>query len=196
MAVPSKASAVSDESPATPTSPQVVPLRPTALPAALQRVRDDLVRAVRRVCPRWLAADAEDLVQDALIRVWQAQQRAVDGAADTNASYLFRAAYSAVIDEIRRRRRRVATDERGDDALQSATSAGDMRRDIAIGEGISQCLERQNDDRRRALTLHLLGHSIEATGKLLGIATKNAENLIYRGLRHLRECLGELGFAP
>lgn len=162
------------------------------LPGTLIALREDLVRAVRRVCPRWLAQDAEDLVQEALIRVWQALR----GSADTpNATYLHRAAYSTVVDEIRRRRRRLEGDERGEQALDNVAATGDLRRDIAIGEGISRCLERQNEDRRRALTLFLLGNSIEATARLLGGPAKRAENLIYRGLRHLRECLADMGFS-
>ena len=176
------------DEPKPPASATVLPM----LPGALARMRQELVRAVRRVCPHWLAQDAEDLAQDALVRVWQAQQR---GAVQPSTGYLYRAAYSAVVDEIRRRRRRVDGDERGAQTLVEVAAPGDMRRDIAIGEGITRCLARQNEDRRRALTLHLLGNSIESTAQLLGSATKRAENLIYRGLQHLRECLAELGFS-
>ncbi len=190
VALPETPAHMSDPLDEVPPPPRA---RVTALlPGALAGVREDLVRAVRRVCPRWLAQDAEDLVQEALIRVWQALR----GSAETpNASYLYRAAYTTVVDEIRRRRRRLEGDERGEQALDTLAAAGDLRRDVAIGEGITRCLERQNEDRRRALTLFLLGNSIEATARLLGGPAKRAENLIYRGLRHLRDCLAELGFS-
>ena len=130
------------DEPKPPASATVLPM----LPGALARMRQELVRAVRRVCPHWLAQDAEDLAQDALVRVWQAQQR---GAVQPSTGYLYRAAYSAVVDEIRRRRRRVDGDERGEQILVEVAAPGDMRRDIAIGEGITRCLARQNEDRTK-----------------------------------------------
>ena len=65
----------------------------------------DLVRAVDRICPRWMADKADDLVQVALMRVMEIQRKK-EGTAELNAFYLRRAAYSAMIDEIRRLRRR------------------------------------------------------------------------------------------
>src|SRR5262245_58243063 len=65
----------------------------------------DLARAVGRVCPRWLADRADDLVQVALMRVMEIQRRR-EGAAEFSSIYLRKAAYSAMVDEIRRLRRR------------------------------------------------------------------------------------------
>jgi DNA-directed RNA polymerase specialized sigma24 family protein len=39
------------------------------------RLRRELERAVTRVCPRWLTAQADDIVQVALIRVIDAHRR-------------------------------------------------------------------------------------------------------------------------
>src|SRR5436305_14924322 len=65
----------------------------------------DLARAVGRVCPRWMADKADDLVQVALMRVMEIQRKK-EGTAEFTSFYLRRAAYSAMIDEIRRLRRR------------------------------------------------------------------------------------------
>jgi RNA polymerase sigma-70 factor (ECF subfamily) len=65
----------------------------------------DLVRAVDRICPRWMADKADDMVQVALMRVMEIQRKK-EGPAALNTLYLRRAAYSALIDEIRRLRRR------------------------------------------------------------------------------------------
>src|SRR5262249_59579503 len=62
-------------------------------------------RAVRQICPAWLADRADDLVQVALIRVAEIQRRS-EGNAELSTFYLQRAARSALIDEIRKRRRR------------------------------------------------------------------------------------------
>ncbi|MFP3941602.1 MAG: sigma factor, partial [Thermoanaerobaculia bacterium] len=66
-------------------------------------LRRQLVRAVERTCPRWLSSEADDLVQNALIRVLEIRRRR-EGEAEFSSFYLRRAAYSAVVDEIRRRR--------------------------------------------------------------------------------------------
>src|SRR5687768_12361115 len=47
---------------------------------AHEALRRDLVRAVRKVCPRSLAEDAEDLVQESFIRLLRA--RKLDGASN------------------------------------------------------------------------------------------------------------------
>src|SRR5690242_11331967 len=65
----------------------------------------DLVKAVDRVCPRWMADRADDLVQVALMRVMEIQRKK-EGTAEFSSFYLKKAAYSAMIDEIRRLRRR------------------------------------------------------------------------------------------
>ena len=162
------------------------------LPDDYRELRADLVRAVRRVCPTWLSQDADDLVQESLIRVLQRQRRG-EQAIEISTAYLKKVAYSAVIDEIRRRRRRVEAGERSEVPVEALVSGTDQFGDAAIGEGIRRCLEQQNLDRRRALTLYLLGNSIDATARLLQSTQKRAENLIYRGLQHLRKCLTEQG---
>jgi RNA polymerase sigma-70 factor (ECF subfamily) len=43
--------------------------------------------------------------------------------------------------------------------------------------------------RRHAVTLSLQGHSVPEIGRLLGWTGKKAENLVYRGMADLRECL-------
>src|ERR1700742_1051011 len=65
----------------------------------------ELAQAVDRICPRWLADRADDIVQVAVMRVMEIQRKQ-DGTAELNTFYLRRAAYSAMIAEIRRMRRR------------------------------------------------------------------------------------------
>ncbi|MFI5007882.1 MAG: sigma factor, partial [Solirubrobacterales bacterium] len=49
-------------------------------------------RAVRRVCPRWLADRQDDLVQMATLRVLEAR-RSAEGNPEVASSYLYRVAY-------------------------------------------------------------------------------------------------------
>jgi RNA polymerase sigma-70 factor (ECF subfamily) len=161
----------------------------------------DLVRAVDRVCPRWMADRADDLVQVALMRVMEIQRKK-EGTAEFSAFYLKKAAYSAMIDEIRRLRRRQEVSLEGGSEEEEPVSydpaAGDPDPERAsagrqIGRAIRDCLGRLVPPRRHAVTLNLQGHSVPEVGKLMGWSAKKAENLVYRGMSDLRGCLGEKG---
>ena len=171
------------------------------------RLREDLEKAVRRVCPAWLADKAQDLVQVSMMRLLDRQRRENEqgeGKAPWSASYLYRVAHSVLVDEIRARRRRpevaLEDEDRSEDAnpslVSSAPDPEQRTRAAEIGRALRECLGRLVDDRRRAVSLNLAGHSVPETARLLGFAAKRAENLVYRGLADLRGCLGKKGWAP
>jgi len=156
----------------------------------------DLERAVRRVCPKSLAEDAEDLVQECFIRLLRARKL---GSENTlSAAYIKKVAYSTVVDEIRRRRRRLAADPAPShvDVETAADESPAPSPDTALGNAMEICLQRLQPDRRRALTLHLLGHSGSEVARILGCNPKRAENLTHRGLAQLREYLNDMGLSP
>ena len=172
------------------------------------RLRDQLVRSVRKTCPSWLRADADDLVQTALLRVLDARPAAGSGEGTTelSSSYLRKAAYSAVVDEIRRRRRRQEVPLEDDRDAESPlpatpirttpTAAPDPERRSAgreTGRAIRACLGELVRPRRQAVALYLQGHRIKEVGELMGWDAKRAENLIFRGLADLRSCLDRKG---
>ena len=157
----------------------------------------DLVRAVDRVCPRWMTDRADDLVQVALMRVMEIQRKK-EGTAEFSAFYLKKAAYSALIDEIRRLRRRQEVSLEGESeeeepvSYDPAASDPDPERGAAgrqVGRAIRGCLGLMVAPRRHAVTLNLQGHSVPEIGKLMGWTVKKAENLVYRGMSDLRGCL-------
>jgi RNA polymerase sigma-70 factor (ECF subfamily) len=158
--------------------------------ADFAQLHRDLVRAVDRVCPRWMADRADDLVQVALMRVMEVQRKKAE-TADLSIFYLRKVAYSALIDEIRRLRRRQEVsiegdDEEGSGVFDPAAPEPDPERASAgrqVGRAIRDCLGRMVSPRRHAVTLNLQGHSVP----------KKAENLVYRGMADLRACLGEKG---
>lgn len=166
-------------------------------------IRGDLVRAVTRICPPWLASRSEDLVQVALMRVLEIQRRS-EGNTRLASSYLRKVAYSALVDEIRRWRRRkevpLETEDGGvDPAAERASGNPDPEESSGgreIGEAIRDCLGRMVGPRRSAVVLHLQGHSVPEIGRLLGWDGKKADNLVYRGMSDLRDCLGSKGVRP
>lgn len=170
-------------------------------PQEVAELRRQIARAVSRTCPRWLAAESDDLVQNALLRVIEIQRRR-EGDVEFSSFYLRRAAYSVVVDEIRRRRRRgevpLSSEAEGEEPGRPSEEPGPEERSGSreLGRAIARCLGRMVRPRRLAVTLHLQGHRIKEVGGLMGWSAKKAENLIYRGLADLRECLESQGFGP
>lgn len=165
----------------------------------LDEIRRTLTAAVRKICPPWLAADADDLVQEATIKIVRLLDRC-EGNRELSSSYLWRTAYAAMIDEIRRRRRRrevamsdelaAVTEDDRQPGADGRAKAGTIRK------GVLDCLGRLVPPRRRAVVLHLLGHAVPDIAVLMRWKVKRAENLVYRGLADLRTCLARRGLEP
>jgi RNA polymerase sigma-70 factor (ECF subfamily) len=167
------------------------------------KLRKDLERIVARLCPGWLSSQRDDLVQTAVMRVMQtvgAETPRADGSRGLASSYLYKVAHSALVDEIRRVRRRredsLDTDEQA--TPQSGTPLDPQRIAASqqIGRGIQDCLSRMHHDRRLAVTLYLQGHTVPEASRILDWSAKRTENLVYRGLADLRECLKLKGMRP
>lgn len=166
--------------------------RPEALDA---HTRARLEVAVRRVCPSWLRESQDDLVQMVAMKLLRA-----GSYGDHPDAYLSRVAYTVVIDEIRRRRRRheVGMSPSLPHRLRDSASPSPevQARGAEVGEILLSCLARLSDDRRRAVTLYLQDHSVPEIASLLGWERKRASNLVYRGLSDLRTELRRQGLAP
>jgi RNA polymerase sigma-70 factor (ECF subfamily) len=167
---------------------------------AVAELRARLQRAMRRVCPRWLADRQDDLVQMATMRTLEAR-RSAEGNHEVATSYLYRVAYTTLIDEIRRLRRRpeVPLEDAEGTGLEVAAATPGPEQDYAakqIGRAIRDCLLLLLQPRRLAVTLHLQGHTVPQAAALLGWTAKRTENLLYRGLSDLRRCLEGKGVSP
>jgi RNA polymerase sigma-70 factor, ECF subfamily len=163
------------------------------------RLRAHLSRAVSRVCPRLFSDRREDLVQDCLLRVMDVVRKS-EGQARLTSSYLYKVAYSVLIDEIRRVRRRRETplEEDGEPAQAEAITGNpeDAAAGREIGNGILDCLGRLLRERRLSVTLYLQGHSVVEAAAILDWPAKKTENFVYRGLADLRNCLAAKGIKP
>ena len=158
-----------------------------------------LTEIIRSVCPIWLRARADDITQQAVLRVLEIVRRS-EGKAAPGSSYLWKVAHSVTVDEIRKVRR-AREDSIGDGLSPEAEVKGtaDPERLAAgreIGREIRDCLTRFIPARRHALGLHLLGHSVPECARLLRTDDKRMENLVYRGLTDLRACLESKGLKP
>jgi RNA polymerase sigma-70 factor (ECF subfamily) len=162
-------------------------------------LRERLRRSVRRVCPRWLTDSAEDIVQVALLRVADVRRRG-ETSHPLPSSYVWKVAYSATVDEIRRRQRERAVPlDESPGAHDAASPEGGPERDEALRRlrrGITECLARLITPRRITVGLHLLGHEPAEIAVIAGWDGKRTRNLLHRGLTDLRRCLADKGLAP
>ncbi|MBZ4336140.1 RNA polymerase sigma factor [Corallococcus coralloides] len=167
--------------------------------AGLETLRRDLGRALASVCPASLADRREDLLQVAMMKVVELRGR-TKGQAELTPAYLYRVAYTTLIDELRRMgaRKEVALEE-VEQGPQHPVAPGDPERAAGaaqIARAVRDCLQGLVRDRRLAVTLHLQGHTVPEAAELLGWEAKRTENLIYRGLSALRACLSLKGVQP
>ena len=166
---------------------------------ACSKLSKAIATAVSRVCPSWLVDRRDDLVQAAMMKVMEIHRKS-EGNRDLSASYLYRVAHSALVDEIRRirRRREVALEVDGGNEGLAVAHQNPERSAAAeeIGRSIRDCLSVMKRERRLAVALHLQGHKIAEAARLLDCGEKRVENLVYRGLDDLRRCLSAKGFEP
>lgn len=162
-------------------------------------LHERLQKAVSAVCPLWLADQRDDLVQIAMLRVMDLQKKS-EGKRQFSTSYLWKVAHSALIDEIRRKRRRqeVGIDDATPVDLPATNSSSpeERARSREVGEGIRDCLAQMVPTRREAVALKLQGHSVPEAARILGWTAKKTENLVYRGLKDLQDCLSSKGLTP
>jgi RNA polymerase sigma-70 factor (ECF subfamily) len=161
------------------------------------RLRERLMQATRRICPRWLEGQLEDVVQAAWIKTVELVRRG-ETSPSPPTSYLRKVAYTVLLDEIRRSDRRGEVPLLDRDAAD-AQSGKDPEQACAaglLGEAIETCLQGMVAARRQAVALHLMGHSGPEASSILGWSAKRVSNLVYRGLADLRRCLEAGGWRP
>ncbi|MEZ5750651.1 MAG: RNA polymerase sigma factor [Paracoccaceae bacterium] len=141
-------------------------------------------------------AEAEDVTQEALLKLWQIAPKWQPGAAQPS-TWLHRVAANLATDRLRRRRG-VALDaiEEPDDPTPSALDSMIARdRQRALDEALALLPDRQ----RIAVVLrHLEGMNNPTIAATMGIGVEAVESLTARGRRRLTELLSprrdELGY--
>lgn len=184
-----------------PNTTEPSPPQENALPwLSADRVAElhrNLEQAIQRMCPPWLAAQADDLIQVSLLRLME-RLRKTQGQQEFNHAYIKRTAFCALIDEIRRVRARgetsLAPDE-DQEPSQPHHGADPEQRLWArqIGDHIRDCLTKLITPRRLAVLLKLQGETGPETASILGWTLRKTENLISRGMADLRQCLQRKG---
>ena len=133
--------------------------------------------------------DAQDLVQDVLLRVRRGLETYRPGSLE---GWLSRITTNAFLDDIRRRRRRPldALPDDPDRAVPPAVGADETSAAESISDEVQAALTRLPDEYRAAVVLcDVVGLSYEEIGEALGIPVGTVRSRIHRGRRQLREGL-------
>ncbi len=132
--------------------------------------------------------DAEDVAQEAFIRVWsKAPSWRAQGASPR--SWLYRVTYHLCIDELRRRHPEASLQDAGDLADPGATPEDNLLQQVRVGQ-VSRALGALRERQRTAITLcayHDLSNKEAAA--TLDISIEALESLLSRGRRKLRQLL-------
>jgi RNA polymerase sigma-70 factor (ECF subfamily) len=131
------------------------------------------------------SSDAEEVVQDALLRIWQHAGDWQSGSARVT-SWLYRIVVNLAIDRLRQRREFVSIDDAGDptDPAPSAEMHVEGRQlETFIASAIAELPARQ----RAALTLcYFQAMECSEAALVMGISVSAMEALLVRGRRTLR----------
>lgn len=162
----------------------------------------------QRLAPRTFAfamrllgdgAEAEDVVQEAMLRLWRVAAEWRQGEAKIS-TWLYRVVVNLATDRLRARKRRpaVAIDEKVDPASDAPTAEAsliDMDRMTALQQALLALPERQ---RQAVILRHIEGLSNPEIAAVMEIGVEAVESLTARGKRALAQALAgrreELGY--
>jgi len=160
----------------------------------LERLAPRVMRLARRLLQD--EAEAEDVTQEAMLRLWRIAPDWVAGGAQPS-TWLHRVAVNLATDRLRRRRGVAldAVEEPDDPAPAAVESMIDSERKRALDEALALLPDRQ----RAAVVLrHLEGMTNPEIAASMGVGVEAVESLTARGKRRLTELLsgrrGELGY--
>ena len=169
-------------------------------PAAARELTARLLPRVFGQAKRMLGGDraeAEDVAQEAMMRLWKVAPEWRQGEAQVS-TWLYRVTANLCTDRLRKRNRNVALDgvtEPEDDRPSVADSLQETARIRGLRDALGQLPERQ----AQAVTLrHLEGLSNPEIADVMQISTEAVESLTSRGKRALAALLAgrkdELGY--
>ncbi|MDF2770913.1 MAG: polymerase sigma factor, sigma-70 family [Geminicoccaceae bacterium] len=166
---------------------------------ALESVMSRYSGVLRTVGARYRlpTADLDELTQEVRVRLWGALGTH-ERIGSVTPSYLYRAATTAAIDIVRRRRaaRGDSLDEVDDAEVSARRAPPTPDRDAALqelGERIEEALKSITASRRPVVRMYLAGYGTAEIAGLMGWTEPKARNLVYRGLADLRQRLQAMG---
>jgi RNA polymerase sigma-70 factor (ECF subfamily) len=159
--------------------------------AAFRSLVDRHLSGVLAVARRMLRddAEAEDVAQDALLRLWRSAD-GLDVGTHGLRPWLRRVVSNLCVDRMRSGRRITVVEEVPDRAEPATQLAELEARDVS--QRVDAALKDLPDRQRMALTLfHYEGLSQVEVGRIMGISDEAVESLLARARRNLKAALRE-----
>jgi RNA polymerase sigma-70 factor (ECF subfamily) len=167
-----------------------------AAPALTDRLAPRAFRLALRVSGN--EADAEEITQDAMLRLWQNAAN-WDGGGAKPSTWLYRVVLNLSIDRQRRSRRFTVGLDAVDDPIDDAPAASEVVQNASRNDALQQALMELPTRQRQAVVLrHFDGLSNGEIAEVLEIGIEAVESLTARGKRALATRLvgrrAELGY--
>lgn len=151
------------------------------------------------------SSEAEDLVQETLLRAWR-QPSALDGSKGSVRAWLFSVARNLAIDQWRRQKRTgdaVAPNPRpggcddsgASQAGQAGHPAGDLAERVVEQAMVAVALESLSEDHRQVLVHSVwLDQPVARIAEDLGVPPGTVKSRVHYALKALRLALEEMGY--
>jgi RNA polymerase sigma-70 factor (ECF subfamily) len=137
--------------------------------------------------------DPEDVLQDVKIRIWKLLQ--ANRTIVSPAAYIKKIVSSAVIDQLRKRRRDESLyhhEKQKRISEQEFSCRWEATRKKALEATVGQAVNRLINSRRQVVKLYLLNLTIREIASYLQWSQDKTRNLLYRGLADLRQSLKDM----
>jgi RNA polymerase sigma-70 factor, ECF subfamily len=156
----------------------------------IHRQVGELRPKLHRYCARMLgsAADGEDVVQDAMIKAFNALPGV--GVVDNLEGWLFRIAHNTALDFARRRARAPETQNEDTLAMVAAPDASYHGHE-AIATSLRTFMRLPALQRSTVILKDVLGYSLDEIASITGASTPAAKSALQRGRLRLRELASE-----
>jgi RNA polymerase sigma-70 factor (ECF subfamily) len=139
------------------------------------------------------SAEAEDVAQEALLRLWQYADRWQAGGPGV-AAWLTRVATNACLDRLRRRR--FTSDEAVPERADESALADEAIEEDEVRKAVAECIEALPDRQRAAIVLtYYEERQNKMAAEILAMQLKAFESLLLRARAALRGCVEGKGVA-
>lgn len=162
---------------------------------ALRLLADRHADVPWRIAYRMLAdaAEAEDVAQEAMLRLWQHADRWRAGGPGV-AAWLTRVATNACLDRLRRRR--FSSDAAVPERADESALADEAIEENEVRQAVADCIEALPDRQRAAIVLtYYEERQNKMAAEILAMQLKAFESLLLRARGALRGCVEGKGLA-
>jgi RNA polymerase sigma-70 factor, ECF subfamily len=162
----------------------------TGSSTSFERILASLHPKLQRYCARMVGSviDAEDVVQDALVKAVEALPRTM--GVDNTEAWLFRITHNAALDHLRHRTRQQSRGS-DEDITMIADPVDEVHRRQAAAAGLRSFMRLPVAQRSSVILMDVLGYTLEEIASILGTNVAAVKAALHRGRKRLRAAAAE-----